>query len=218
MRAGVSSILGGRCALGQDTALGAEPADGPGLGEFLSEVHALARDQVRGGGEGESTYLMSVATALTRMSAPGSGMREAMRAFRNEHGQEGERFPIAAVVMDLQPGGGFTHHDHRDYNGIILGLGGEVRIRNYDILGDEAVPPKGSTFQVRETRDDLILPGRFSMLARRAENVHDLVAGPEGGRVLDLFTYYAKGARSYFMDVDAQPRDEERRIHDAAWK
>lgn len=119
--------------------------------------------------------------------------------------------------MDLKPGGGFKLHDHRDYNGIILGLSGELRIRNFDILGDVAVPPKGSTFQIREIRDDLILPGRFSMLGRRTENVHDLVAGPEGARVLDLFTFYAAGAQSYFRTVDAKARDTERRVYDASW-
>ena len=66
-------------------------------------------------------------------------------------------------------------------------------------------------------RDDLILPGRFSTLGRTRENVHDLVAGPDGARVLDAFTYFKRGARSYFMQVDADPRDAEQRIYDASW-
>lgn len=187
------------------------------FGDFLSHVLPLAQDQVESGGRGEDSYLMAVALAMSRLTAPGTRVREQLKEFRAEHATDGARFPIAAMVLDLDPGGGFRHHDHRDYNGVILGLEGEVRVRNYDILGDVPVPAKGETFQIRETRDDLILPGRFSMLARRDENVHDLVAGPEGGRVLDLFTFYEQDARSYYLDVETKARDSERRIYDAAW-
>ncbi len=216
--ASVGALLTGRSLRAQDPAVAkAKAVDDLDFAGFLREVFPLAQAQMRDGAGGEDTYLLAVASALTRLAAPGSGVREAMRAFRSEHQGDGARFPIAAAVMDLKAGGGFALHDHRDYNGIILGLSGEVRIRNFDILGDVPVPPKGSTFQIRETRDDLILPGRFSMLGRRAENVHDLVAGPEGARVLDLFTFYAPGAQSYFLTVDRKARDAERRVYDAAW-
>jgi hypothetical protein len=217
--AGVSALLTGRSARAQDPAPRADVGHGDlTFPQFLREVFPLAREQVRGGGQGEDTYMMAVAGAITRLADASGGVREAMRAFRREHPADGERFPIMATVMHLKPGGGFEHHDHRDYNGIILGLSGEVRIRNYDILGDDPMPPNGTTFRIRETRDDLILPGRFSMLSRRAENVHQLVAGPDGARVLDVFTFYAKGAGSHWLTVDAKPRDAARRIHDAAWR
>ncbi len=216
--ASVGALLTGRSLRAQDPAPAKTSAtDRLDFAAFLREVFPLAKAQVREAAAGEDTYLMSVASALTRLAEPGSGVHEAMRTFRRDHQGDGERFPIGAAVMDLKPGGGFTPHDHRDYNGIILGLTGELRIRNFDLLGDVAVPPRGSTFQIRETRDDLILPGRFSMLGRRAENIHELVAGPDGARVLDLFTFYAKGAQSYFVTVDAKARDAERRIYDAAW-
>ena len=218
----VGAVLSGGHALAQATATAPAQAD-PGLdlepldmGAFLRTVYPLAKAQVESGGKGEETYLLSVAMAMSRLTAPGTKVREEMRAFREAHAADGARFPLAVLSLDLEPGGGFRHHDHRDYNGVILGLEGEVRVRNFDILA-EGLPAKGETFQVRETRDDLILPGRFSTLGRTRENVHDLVAGPEGGRVLDLFTFYEAGARSYWMEVDEKPRDAERRIHDAAW-
>lgn len=216
--AGVGALLTGRTLRAQDPAVAQGRAgDRLDFAAFLREVFPLAQAQMGTGAPGEDTYLLAVASALTRLAEPGTGVRDAMRAFRSEHQDGGARFPIGAMVMDLKPGGGFKPHDHRDYNGIILGIGGEVRIRNFDILGDEPVPQKGVTFQIRETRDDLILPGRFSMLARRAENVHELVAGPEGARVLDLFTFYAKGATSHYLTVEPKPRDERRRVYDAAW-
>ena len=100
---------------------------------------------------------------------------------------------------------------------MILNVEGAAHVKNFDILGDDPVPPMGETFQIRQTRDDVLLPGRFSSLGTTRENVHDLVAGPEGATVLDVFTFLRAGARSYFMDVEPTPRDAERRIYDAAW-
>lgn len=219
--ASVGTLLG----LGTKQARAAqEPGSEPPKDEFLNllrELYPLALEQRDGAGRHEESYLMQVAAALARLAEPGTGVGEAMRKFRAEHPEHDRsagRFPIAVVDFDLQAGKGFAHHDHRDYNGVILGLSGEARVRNYDIVGDEPVPPRGRSFEIRETRDDLLLPGRFSTLGRRRENVHELVAGPEGARVLDFFTYYAADARSYYLEVGAKPRDPQRRIYEAAWK
>ena len=133
------------------------------------------------------------------------------------HTISGLAVDFVVLMFRLEPGKGFSHHDHRNYNGVILGVEGEAQVRNYDILGDDPVPPQGATFQIRQTRDDLILPGRFSTLGTSRDNVHDLIAGPEGATVLDVFTFMAEGAKSYSMDVEAEPRDADRRIYDAVW-
>ena len=76
----------------------------------------------------------------------------------------------------------------------------------------------GKSFEVRETRDDLILPGRISTLGRSRDNVHDLVAGKDGARVLDVFTFFSKRAGSRSLDVAEKPRDAEARVYEAAWR
>jgi len=224
--AAVASVLTGSAALrGQDPTPPPRepqtPATGAGdldFGAFLGEIHPLAKRVVESKGHNEEAYLMTVAAAMSRLRDPGGDLRTAMRTFVEKHSEDGKRFPLAAVAMSLKPGGGFSHHDHRDYNGVIMGIEGEVRIRNYDILGDVPVPPEGQAFQLRETADCLILPGRISSLGRRRDNIHDLVAGPDGARVLDVFTFFEPGATSHYLDVEAKPRDAERRIYDAAWK
>jgi hypothetical protein len=199
---------------------GSRPPQGKlDFAQFLEEIYPLARRQVDSKGQDEETYLMTVAAALSRVADPSVDVRKSMRAFRQKHkGDKQARFPVSAMAMRLQPGRGFSHHDHRDYNGVILGVAGECRIRNYDILGDKLVPEAGKTFQIRQTRDDLILPGRFSSLGRARDNVHELVAGKDGARVLDVFTFFEKGATSKYMDVEKKPRDADLRIFDAAWK
>lgn len=182
--------------------------------ELLDELHPRARRVVRTGGEREEAYLQGVRELLARLRVPeGAELRRQMRAFREAH----ESLELSIVQFELEPGKGFSHHDHRDYNGVILGMEGEVRARNFDVVGETRVPPAGETFQIRLTRDERILPGEFSTLSRTRDNVHELVAGPEGARVLDVFTYFSGSARSYFMDVDPVPRDAEREIFDAAW-
>ncbi len=194
-----------------------EDDEGLSFAEFVTQALPLAR-QVVETGKNEESYLYSVASLLARTQDPGDGVRSRMRSLRNELGQEGQRFPLAVVQFRLAEGRGFTHHDHRDYNGVILVMEGEVHVRNYDIVHKDAVPPKGETFQIRKTCDDFVGPGRFSTLGRRRDNVHDLVAGKGGARVLDVFTYFKKGATSYSMDVEQEPKDEAGRIFDAAWK
>ena len=188
------------------------------IGEFMAQWSPRARAFIDGGGEEEEAYLMGLSEFVSSLREPtDSEMRKVLTDIMNEHGGDRSAVPFVLVMLRLDPGKGFGHHDHRDYNGVIRGVEGEVRIRNYDILGDELVPPKGRTFQVQETRHERVLPGSLSTLGLRRDNVHDLVAGPEGARVLDAFTFLKRGARSHFMEVDATPRDAENNIYDAAW-
>ncbi|GJM21133.1 MAG: hypothetical protein DHS20C15_10480 [Planctomycetota bacterium] len=195
------------------------PAESLEIAELIAEMSPRAHELVHTGGKNEEAYLMAVGALLARLQLPSDEqLGRAMHEFYTNGQADPDTREIAIVAFNLEPGGGFDHHDHRDYNGVILGVEGEARIKNYDILGDELVPPPGQTFQIRQTRDDLILPGRFSSLGRTRENVHNLVAGPEGARVLDVFTFYEADAGSYFMDVDPQARDPERGIFDATWR
>lgn len=186
------------------------------IAEFLLEMHPRAQAFVASGGKHEEAYLMAIGELMSRLEPPTpKETQAAMRDFQRNHA--GGSRDLYVVMFDLKPGKGFSHHDHRDYNGMILGVEGEAHVTNYDILGDNPIPPQDETFQIRQTRDDLILPGRFSSLGMTRENVHELIAGPEGAVVLDVFTYLPTSTGSHFMEVAEEPRDAERRIYDASW-
>jgi hypothetical protein len=189
-----------------------------GFGDFLKQLLPQSRRLIDSKGEDEEAYLLMVAAAMSQLQDPNAPMRDAMRQFSKENRKEGERFPIGAMAMSLKAGRGFTHHDHLNYNGVIMGLEGEARIRNYDFQSDPPATDSTKTFQIRETRNDLILPGRFSSLGLKRENIHDLVAGKDGARVLDVFTFFEENATSRYLQVEDKPRDEEARIYDAAWR
>jgi hypothetical protein len=186
--------------------------------DFLNQLLPQARRLVDSKSEDDQAYLLTIAAAMSRLRDPNAPIRDAMRQFSKDHRKEGERFPIGAMAMNIKAGRGLTHHDHLNYNGIIMGLEGEVRIRNYDFQGEPPANDSTKTFQIRETRDDLIKPGRFSSLGRKRENIHDLVAGKDGARVLDVFTFFARNATSRYLELDDKPRDKEARIYDATWK
>jgi hypothetical protein len=189
-----------------------------GEAELLTELLPRARQLIASGGKDEESYLLAVAAALLRLREPNDSLGAGMSDFRKQHQREGERFPLGFVAMRLQPGRGFAPHDHLDYNGVILGVEGEVRIRNFDFCGEVPALDSGKSFEIRETRDDLILPGRFSTLGKQRENVHELVAGEEGALVLDLFTFFSPKAGSRYLDVAEKPRDAARRIYEATWR
>lgn len=195
-----------------------QPKGGLSFDSFLQQLYPQAKRLVDSKGEDEEAYLLTVAAAMSRIIDPGAPMRDAMRKFSKANKKAGERFPIGAMTMTFQPGKGFTHHDHLDYNGVIMGIEGEVRIRNYDFQGKPPAIDSSETFQIRETRNDLILPGRFSTLGQKRENIHDLVAGKKGARVMDVFTFFSGQATSRYLDLEDKPRDLDARIYDATWK
>ncbi|MEC8652041.1 MAG: hypothetical protein VYA51_10575 [Planctomycetota bacterium] len=218
--AGVAALLVGRSPRAQDPVSPSRPRRTGTLDypAFLEELYPLAKRLVDSKGEDEEAYLMTVAAAMTRISDPKSPLREAMKAFRKRQPHQGERFPLAAMTIKLKPGKGFSHHDHLDYNGVIMGVSGEARVRNYDFVGTPPEVDSGKAFLVRETRDDLILPGRISTLGRNRDNVHDLIAGKDGAQVLDVFTFFSKRAGSRYLELDDKPRDAERRVYEASWR
>jgi len=219
--AGVAALLLGRAPRAQERAPVQDPEPAPGkldYAQFLEQLYPLSKRLVDSKGEDEEAYLMTVAAAMTRIADPKAPLRAAMQAFRKQHGKQGQRFPLAAMSMKLKPGKGFSHHDHLDYNGVIMGIDGEARVRNYDFVGKPPAVDSGKTFELRETRDDLILPGRISTLGRNRDNVHDLIAGKNGAQVLDVFTFFSKRAGSRYLDVGDKPRDAEARIYEASWK
>lgn len=217
LAASCATVAGGK---GAGTALLDEPPTGEtlDLAEFMAQMSPRAKQFIASGGALEEAYLMSVGELMARLETPTYDQAMgATQAHVESRRSVGAPLEFVAVMFQLEPGKGFPHHDHRNYNGVILGVEGEVHIKNYDFVNGSVVPPEGATFQIRQTRDERILPGRFSTLGTSRDNIHVVTAGPEGATVLDVFTFMTEDAKSYDMDVEAEPRDAERGIFDATW-
>lgn len=166
----------------------------------------LAEKLVRAKKPKEEVYLARLAALVHRLKVPAD--TESLQLKR----------PLVVAQFKLEPGRGFPWHDHRDYNGLLLCVAGEARVRSADILGGNPRPPKGKTFEIRETGNVQLTAGRVASLTRTRENVHDVRgAGRDGARLLDFFTFFESDGRSVPLQVAEQPKDAAQRIYEATW-
>ncbi len=192
-------------------ALGQEPAtddDADLAWDALAKAAVPLAERLVGARKpNEEVYLARLATLVHRLRLPSDSQSLQLKR------------PLVVAQFKLEPGRGFVWHDHRDYNGLLLCVSGEARVRSADILGGNPRPPKRTSFEIREIADTQLTAGRVAGLTRTRENVHDVRgAGKDGARLLDFFTFFDNGGRSVTLEVAERPKDAQRRIYEAAWK
>ena len=170
-----------------------------GLDDFLQEIQPWADLLTRDPAGDEEAYLKRVAALARRLEGlppadfhPGKTYSSAF---------ERRRWPVALYQFRIQPGAAIPWHDHRDYAAVMLGLEGEISASSFEVVGKDPFPAKETPFRIRRTRVERITPGSISTLSRRRDNIHDLRAGPAGGRFLDIFTHFERDAASHYLKV-----------------
>lgn len=184
---------------------------------FLDQAAALAKTLELKKDKAEDGYLFRLAGLLCDTAEgpgdPWGGIDDGVRF--HGHGVRKLEPPrhLRAIQIGFGPGAKIPVHDHRDYNGVILCLEGDIHCRNFDMLEEG----QGPDVVLRESVDALLTPGRFSTLSTTRDNLHELVAGPQGARVLDVFTYFEKGATSRYLEFqDGEARGERTSL--ARWR
>lgn len=128
------------------------------------------------------------------------------------------KFPINVAQYRLAAGAAIPYHDHRDYNGVLMIVEGGASIRSFEFAGTDERPPSGTTFLIRETKREMLVAGQVSTLSRTRENIHDIRAGTDGARFLDVFTFFTKDGKSTFLRVDERSREPSQSIYEASWQ
>jgi len=126
--------------------------------------------------------------------------------------------PFFIVEWWLEPGAILPPHCHPNASVCTLGIEGEARIRNFEIAGDAPDFSSKQTFQVRETHNEIIAPGRLNTLSAFRDNIHTFQAGKQGARGIDISAYHGPDVGFSFLDINDKARDAERRIYEAVWK
>lgn len=193
---------------------GKTDAFGPlSLKDFIQQADPLARALTSADSANEEAYLLHLGSLLCRLGPQPLGAEKPRGMMHAEH-----HSPYFMVVqINMAPGAALPFHDHRDYNGVILGLEGSVHARNYEILGGNPLPPKDQPFQIRQSVDAQVEPGRISTLTRKRDNIHDLRAGPAGARLLDVFTFFPGEDGSHYLSVDDAPVAGQPNVYCARW-
>lgn len=126
--------------------------------------------------------------------------------------------PLAIIQWRLAPGATLPAHNHNPADVISLCLGGECTVRHFDIIDRAPDYSSRETFLIRESRNDLLTPGRMSSLSTLRDNIHMFHAGKAGAMGIDINSILPGDKPFSFLNIAEKPRDAQNRIYDAVWK
>lgn len=122
--------------------------------------------------------------------------------------------PIEIFEIHMTPGSVIPLHDHADYIGSIVGVEGSCETINYTQLTQ---PDPEGWFEVQEVASGNITPGVTGSLGLVEANFHVLQAGPQGAKMVDVFTFFSPSGYSNWAQLDPTPVDAAQKIYRCRW-
>ena len=124
--------------------------------------------------------------------------------------------PFTVLHWRMEPRARINTHPHIYGNVVTLLLEGEVRIENYEMVGERDFATK-EPFLVRRVNDQMLTPGGLNLVSLEHGYMHGFAAGPAGARGLDITTRIRPREETPNL-VLAEPKDLSRRIFEGRWK
>jgi hypothetical protein len=186
------------------------------LNEFVRTVQPLADRLVAADRPDEEAYLRSVMSLLPRLCGLPEPRFRPVRPGLAVHPVYRFR-PLLVVQLRLEPGASIVLHDHPGCNGVLCGVEGQVRVRTFEFENAEAARRSARTFRVRRTAERVLTRGTCSAVGRAKDPLHDLTAGPDGARLLDVFTLFHEHGRSSDIALRERPLGGDSAVFEAAW-
>jgi hypothetical protein len=186
--------------------------------EFLKQSVPIAQQLYADPAFNVDEYLYRIGSLATRLSEiPDSKLGPYTTVdSRVWFGPSFRGSPFLIIQWRMEPGALLPPHNHRNASVCTLGFQGQLRLRNFEIVGEEPAYDSKRTFQVRETRNETITRGRISTLSPARDNIHCFAAGKEAARGIDINTLHGKNDFS-FLNMSEKPVDAENRIFEATW-
>lgn len=213
----LSSVVIPRVAAAKLAGLGNERLS---FEEFLKEVIPVARQLISDTTlTGQDRYLQTLASYAVRLvDVPVPEMRDSGQGAGpgtfigfNPGGD-----PFTVLHWRMEPGSVIRTHAHTYGNVLTLGLEGEVRIVNYEMVGDRDFEAR-TTFQVRKTNDQLLKPGDVNLVNLERNYIHGFQAGLKGGRGLDITTKIKEKRPTPYLNLSKQAQTSKQNIYEASW-
>jgi PCO_ADO len=194
-------------------------ADGLAWDEFLKRSVPIAQQMIADPTFSVDEYLYRIGSLATRLkeipdSALGSYKTVEPRVW---FGPSFRGSPFFIIQWRMEPGALLPPHNHPNASVCTLGFEGEVRLRNFEIIGEAPEYASKKTFRVSETRNEMMSHGRINTLSPLRDNIHCFEVGSEGARGIDINTLHGKTNDFRFLEISKTPADSERRIFEAAW-
>src|SRR6267143_685052 len=193
--------------------------DGLAWDDFLKQSVPVAQQLIADPAFSVDEYLYRIGSLATRLkeipnSALGSYKTVEPRVW---FGPSFRGSPFLIIQWRMEPGAVLPPHNHPNASVCTLGFEGEVRLRNFEIIGEAPDYASKKTFRVRETRNETMTHGRINTLSPLSDNIHCFQVGKEGARGIDINTLHGKIGPFSFLDIGKTPSDSEKRIFEAAW-
>jgi len=189
---------------------------------FVKECESLAKIAHQESGLNEDAHIFRLSATVSRLrlaSVPNGKLGEF--AGLNPPGEFGPlkiAAPLAIIQWRLAPGATLPAHNHNPADVISLCLEGDCTVRHFDIVGNAPDYSSKETFLIRESRNDLLTPGRMSSLSTLRDNIHTFHAGKDGAMGIDINSILPGNKPFSFLDFADRPRDAQKRIYEASWK
>lgn len=209
-------------------AFAAAEGDVPGSSsfeQFLALANPIAKDLVDDvSSGGQDRYLRSIAAMASNMH----GVPVPAKWNFSDQGTSPEAYaigfnpggdPFNVLHWRLEPGASCRAHAHTYGNVVTIGLEGIARVRNFEVVGGPDYT-FGGTFQVRQTVDQILNPGSVNLVSLHRNYIHEITAGPDGARGLDITTRL-KPRPDYgtaYLSMGKTAANEFERILDASWE
>ena len=187
--------------------------------EFLKQSVPMAQQLIADPAFSVDEYLYRIGSLATRLkeipnSALGSYKTVEPRVW---FGPSFRGSPFFIIQWRMEPGALLPPHNHPNASVCTLGVEGEVRLRNFEIIGEAPDYASKKAFRVRETRNEMMSHRRISTLSPLRDNIHCFQVGSEGARGIDINTLHGKTNDFSFLDISKTPVDSDMRIFEAAW-
>lgn len=187
--------------------------------QFLAQGVPLAKRMLTAAPHDYDAYLYSLATLASRLSeVPPTklfafgGLQPAVMFAPSYRGS-----PFAIIQWRMEPNAILPAHNHPNYSVCTVGVEGQARLRNFEVVGEAPAFTSGKTFLIRETHSQVMSASRVATLSPVRDNIHRFEAGSEGARGIDITTLYGNDVGFSFIEMDGNPRDAKQGIFEASW-
>ena len=188
---------------------------------FFQECAALAKQASGEPRLNEDAHLYSIAAVAARLNAKTlpqtkTGKFAGLNPPVN-FGPVRVAPPLGVILWKLDPGAVLPPHNHTPADVLSVCLSGEARVRHFDIVGEAPSYSSRNSFLIRETRNELLTPGRMSGLTQTRDNIHTFHAGEQGAVGIDINTFLPGNKDFSFLEFTDKPVDAGKQTYEAIW-
>ncbi len=186
--------------------------------ECLPKAVELHKDSSK---EGQDAYLYWIASMVARLNLT-TRPKAKLGKFKNlnpsvEFGVGYRGVPFFVVEWRMSPNAYLPPHSHPNASVCTVGIEGEARIRNFEVVGDAPEFSSDKKFNVRETHNEVISARRINALSAKRDNIHTFQVGKDGARGIDISTYHGETVGFSFLEIGKTPIDAEQKTFEANW-